>query len=90
MQKHQLQGLLDAEVGEWSRKPYSRLLDELSDVAAYQRDGKEGFHQFEVQMVEREPDYVHVIVSIDDGSFSRSMSPLSRSFIVNRDGHIEK
>ena len=90
MQKHQLKGLLDAEVDEWSRKPYSRLLDELSDVAAYQRDGKVGFHQFEVQMVEREPDYVHVIVSIDDGSFLRSMSPLSRSFIVHRDGHIEK
>jgi predicted SnoaL-like aldol condensation-catalyzing enzyme len=69
MQKHQLQSLLDAEVDEWSQKPYSRLLDELSDVAAYQRDGKVGFHQFEVQMVEREPDYVHVIVSIDDGSF---------------------
>ncbi|HSR54972.1 MAG TPA: hypothetical protein VLN73_01935 [Alphaproteobacteria bacterium] len=89
MDKAALQALLDREVEAWSRKPFAALMEELDDVVAYQRGDGSGFHQFEVQMLEREPDYLHVLVSIDDGSFRRSLSPLSRGFIVHRDGRIE-
>ena len=81
--------MLDAEVDELSRRSYARLVDKLSDILAYERGDGASCHQFEVQMIEHEPDYVHVLVSIDDGSFLRSVSPLSRSFIVYRDGRIE-
>jgi hypothetical protein len=89
MTKSELQRLLDAEVDELSRRSYARLVDDLPDVLAYQRGGGPGYHQFEVQMLEHEPDYVHVLVSIDDGSFWRSVSPITRSFIVHRDGRVE-
>jgi hypothetical protein len=56
---------------------------------AYERGGGASYHQFEVQMIEHQPDYVHVVVSIDDGSFLRSISPMTRSFIVRRDGRVE-
>ena len=81
--------MLDAEVGELSRRSYAELVDDLSDVLAYERGGGASYHQFEVQMIEHEPDYVHVVVSVDDGSFLRSVSPISRCFIVHRDGRIE-
>jgi len=89
MTKSELQKLLDAEVDELSRRSYARLVDDLPDVLAYERGGGASYHQFEVQMIEHQPDYVHVVVSIDDGSFLRSISPMTRSFIVHRDGRVE-
>jgi hypothetical protein len=89
MTKSELQRLLDAEVAALSRRSYARLVDDLPDVLAYERGGGASYHQFEVRMIEHEPDYVHVVVSIDDGSFLRSISPMTRSFIVRRDGRVE-
>jgi hypothetical protein len=89
MTKSELQRLLDAEVDELSRRSYARLVNDLPDVLTYERGGGASYHQFEVQMIVHEPDYVHVIVSIDDGSFLRSISPMTRSFIVHRDGRVE-
>ena len=90
MNKKRLQDLLDAETSIWSHKPFAKLVEELTDVVAYGRGSEADSHQFEVQMIEHEPDYVHVIVSIDDGSFMRSFAPLTRGFIVHRDGRVEK
>ena len=89
MKKAQLQSLLDAEVDAWAKKPYATLIEELPDVVAYERGDGADAHQFEVQMLEHEPDYVHVCISIDDGSFRWSFAPLTRSFIVHRDGRVE-
>jgi len=89
MDKKRLQELLDDETGDWSRKSFAELVEELADVVAYGRGAESDFHQFEVQMVEHEPDYVHVLVSIDDGRFFRSLAPLTRGFIVHRDGRVE-
>jgi hypothetical protein len=89
MTKSELQRLLDAEVDQLSCGSYARLVDDLPDVLAYERGDGASYHQFEVQMIEHQPDYVHVVVSIDDGSFLRSVSPITRSFIVHRDGRVE-
>jgi len=88
--KARVQSLLDAEVEKWSEKSFVQLLEELHDVTAYWRGENDDFHQFEVLLIEHEPDYVHVSISIDDGSFLRSFAPLTRGFIVRRDGRIEK
>ncbi len=90
MDKKRLQGLLDAETDGWSRKSIDSLVEELTDVVSYARGSEADFHQFEVQMIEHEPDYVHVVVSIDDGSFLKSFAPLTRGFIVHRNGRVEK
>ena len=89
MDKKRLQDLLDAETSDWSQKSFASLAEELTDVVAYQRGNEADYHQFEVQMIEHEPDYVHVIVSIDDGSFLKSFAPLTRGFIVHRDGRVD-
>jgi len=88
MKKAQLADLLAAEIETWSRKSYQQLVSELPDVVAYQREEPE-LHQFEVQLLEHTPEYVHVMVSVDDGSFWRSFSPVTRTFVVYRDGRIE-
>ena len=85
----ELEKLLDAEVDELSRRSHSRLAHELSDVLACERGDGASYHQSEAQMIENEPDYVHIVISIDDGSLLRSIAPISRSFIVHRDGRVE-
>jgi hypothetical protein len=90
MDKTVLQSLLDREIEEWSSKSFTKLIEELADVVSYQRGSKSDFHQFEVQMIEQEPEYLHILVSVDDGSFRKFVAPLSRGFIVHRDGRVEK
>jgi hypothetical protein len=41
-------------------------------------------------MIEQEPEYLHILVSVDDGSFRKFVAPLTRGFIVHRDGRVEK
>ena len=89
MDKSRLQGLLDAETKLWAAKSYDLLAQELDDVAAYSRGEGEDFHQFEVQIVEHEETYLHILVSVDDASLRRSFSPLTTGFIVHRDGRVE-
>ena len=90
MEKADLKRLLDAETDHWSAKTYDTLAEELPDIVAYERGDGDAFHQFEVQMIERAPDCLHILLSIDDGCFIRSLAPLTRSFIVYRDGRVEK
>ena len=89
MDKDRLSKLLDAEVRAWAAKPYDTLVAELQDVAAYGRGEGADFHQFEVLLLENEPDYLHVSLAIDDGSLRRSFAPLCRDFILHRDGRVE-
>ena len=90
MEKEDLRKLLDAEVASWAEKPFEQLIAELDDVVAYGRnEGDAAFHQFEIMPLERKDAYIHVSVSIDDGTLWRSFSPLSRDFIVYRDGRVE-
>ena len=88
MKKEQLAELLAAEIDVWSKKSLALIAEELADVAAYGRDDPEQ-HQFEVQLLEHTEEYVHVIISVDDGSFWRSFSPVTRTFLVYRDGRVE-
>ncbi len=89
MNADELKCCSDREVDAWCRKGYSALLKELGDVVAYEScDGPLRF-QVEVQLIEKESDYLHVIVSVDDGGW-RAFKPLSYSFIVHRDGRVER
>ena len=89
MNKEHLRSLLDAEIDAWSRKSFAQLVDVLTDAVTYERGSEADFHQFEVQLLEHEAEYVHVSISIDDGSLLKSIAPLTHSFIVYRDGRVD-
>ncbi len=89
MTRSELQVLLEAEVKVWAAKPYAVLSAELADVVAYGRGEGEAFHQFEVEMLELEPDFARILISVDDGGFRNAMSPPSRDVIVYSDGRVE-
>jgi hypothetical protein len=75
------QKVLDAEVARWSGMPWEQLVTELHEVRAYQVEVESKQYQVEVQLLENAADYVHVAVSVDDGSLPRSIVPLTHSFI---------
>ena len=56
----------------------------------YERGEGSTWHQVEVVLLEHEAEYVHVSLSVDDGSLLKVMLPLSHSFIVYRDGRVDK
>lgn len=89
MKADQLRSCLDREVGTWCQKDYPTLLKELRDEVTYEGNEGQAKYQVEIQLIERESDYLHVMVSVDDGSFWRSCKPLTHSFLVYRDGRVE-
>ena len=90
MKADELKHCLDREVELWCRKDYRTLLKELKDVVAYEGSDVSSKYQVEVQLLESTPEYVHVMVAVDDGTLFRSFKPLSWSFIVHSDGREER
>jgi len=70
---------------KWSAKSCAELLCELSDAQAYQLEFQGEQYTIEVQLLENTDTYVHVGVSVDDGSFPASLRPLSSSFIREKE-----
>ncbi len=73
--------VLDAEVGRWLEKSYEQLLSELPEVTVYEIEFAAKQYQVEVELLENTTEYVHVLVSVDDGSLPASLFPLSHTFI---------
>jgi hypothetical protein len=90
MKADELKHCLDREVDIWCRKDYCTLLKELKDDVAYQSSDVSSKYQVEVQLLESKPEYIHVMVAVDDGTIFRSFKPLSWSFIVHSDGRVER
>jgi hypothetical protein len=86
--QEQWRPVLDAEVKKWSAKSCSELVAELLDVEAYETEFEGALYQVEVQILENTDKYVHVGVSVDDGSALASLRPLGSSFI--REKQVEK
>jgi len=78
--------VLDAEIERWSEKSCEQLITELHEVRCYEVEFESKRYQVEVELLENTKEYVHVILSVDDGSLPWSISPVSRSFIRQRDG----
>jgi hypothetical protein len=73
--------VLDAEVKKWSAKSWAELVADLADEQAYEVEVGGRQYQVEVQLLENTKKYVHVAVSVDDGSVPASFRPLSSSFL---------
>jgi hypothetical protein len=73
--------VLAAEVQRWSALSAEELLAKLDDIQVYEvtLDGKP--HQVEVQLLQDRPEYVQVMVAVDDGSLPQSIVPVTEIFI---------
>ena len=89
MNKDDLKQCLRRERERWSAKSYDGLVAELQSVVAYSVGEGSASYQVEVELLECEAEYVHVLVGIDDGGW-RAFKPLSTDFLVYRDGRVEK
>lgn len=89
MTKDTLAQCLLRERDRWSAKSYEVLIAELRDVVAYSVGEGSSFYQVEVQVLECNGEYVHVLIGVDDGGW-RAFAPLNASFLVYEDGRVEK
>ena len=90
MKKEALQKMLRSEIDRWSLKPY----EELSQLRNSSYDNGRptsdpAYYQTEVQVLSVRPGYVQVSVCVDDGGL-RSFFPMCSSFLVYKDGRVDK
>ena len=85
--------IFEEEYASWTTKSYEDLRVALAGVISgeeccvhYDREGPGGTYQVEVQPVENQPDYLHVLVFVSEPSGWRS---LSNSFIRHADGRLD-
>ena len=72
---------LDAEVRRWSAMSCDALIAALRESQNYEITFESKSYQVEVVLLENTDTYVHVMLSIDDGSLSAFVVPLSDTFI---------
>jgi hypothetical protein len=74
------QQALDTEIQRWSAMPYQELIAALPDIKVYEveRDGEK--YQVEVSLLENTERYLHVAITVDDGSLPASIVPACQSF----------
>ena len=82
--REELQVVLDREVARWSRMSCEELASELREEQTYEIEVESKRYQVEVQLLENTNLYVHVCVSVDDGSLLRSISPSTTGFIKQK------
>lgn len=79
--REQWRPVLDVEAQRWKAKSCDQLVSELVEVHAYEVEFEGKVYQVEVQVLEDTDKYLHVGISVDDGSIPASFHPLSESFI---------
>jgi hypothetical protein len=79
--REQWRPVLEAEVVRWSAKSCEQLTAELTNIQAYEVIFNGKSYQVEVELLENTETYLHVGVSVDDGSIPASLRPISTSFI---------
>ena len=84
--REQWRPVLDAEVKRWSAMSLEELISALLEDQIYEVEFESRKYQIEVQLLEKTPGYVHVSVTVDDGSLPASLVPLTSDFIVQREG----
>jgi hypothetical protein len=75
------QKILDAEVRRWSAMSCEELISRLGDVQCYEVEFESKTYQVEVELLENTEKYIHVMVGVDDGSLPASISPLTETFL---------
>ena len=90
MKRKELGPYLEAEVDKWSAKSYEVLRQELKGGSHEVAEKGTEYHT-EVVLLEDRHDYVHVMVSVSSERAPwNCFHPLSTSFLVYRDGRVDK
>ena len=71
-------------MNRWKAKSSETLVADLAEEQVYRVEFESKQFQIEVQLLENTDQYIHVCVSVDDGSLPASLFPLSSSFIVSK------
>jgi len=80
---------LEQELNKWSARSYESLRSELKGHNYADAEGPE--HHLEVTLLEDGAEYVHVEISVCSPAVPRScIHPLSTSFLVYKDGRVDK
>jgi hypothetical protein len=93
MTKDELRQCLAREVERWCAKNYETLLSELAKAVSYEHGDGPDWYAVDVELLEREPEYVHVMVVVDNRLRRPPLlpyKPLSADFLVYRDGRVDK
>jgi len=90
VKREELQRYLEREIEKWSAKSYETLREELRD-GNYTDCEPEAEYHLEVDLLENRDDYVHISIGVCSEKVRWScFHPLSRSFLVYRDGSVKK
>lgn len=90
MKREDLRPYLQHEIDQWSAKSYQSLRQELKEGPYNKADSEDEYH-VEVDLLENRDDYVHVTVGVCSERVPWScIFPLCRSFLVYRDGRVDK
>ena len=82
MKRKNLKLILDQEVNKYKNKPCSELV-KITNSEIYEITIEQNHCQVEVQVVERNENYLNISIAIDDKSFLCSIFPVTTNFIVN-------
>jgi hypothetical protein len=88
MKKEELKRCLQAEVNAQALKSYDEFLH-TKDTNGYEKGSGKEWYQVTITVLEKTEEYVHVMVSVDDGRW-RAFFPLSHSFLIHKDGRVDK
>lgn len=89
MNNEKLKWILEQEKEKYTGKTYEELIT-LKDPTVYECGIRDDWYQVEVQILEKNEEYVHIAVNVDDGKFPKAFVPFSTSFLVYKDGRIDK
>jgi hypothetical protein len=76
--------VLEAELRKWSALSYLQPMSKLKGDECYEVEFGSQKYQVEVAVLENTEKYVHVGLSVDDGSLPASIRPVSSSFIRSK------
>jgi hypothetical protein len=82
--REEWQKVLDSEVKRWSALSYEQLASELQNLQAYEVEIDSKKNQLEVELLKNTEQYLHLVISVDDGRLPASISPLTHSFICRK------
>jgi hypothetical protein len=76
--------VLQGELSRWTSLSCDDVLAELRTRNVYDVVAESKQYQVEVELLENTSEYLHVVISVDDGSLPASIHPESQSFLCRK------
>ncbi|MGB0064027.1 MAG: hypothetical protein WBP85_06230 [Terracidiphilus sp.] len=73
--------VLDAEIKRWSQLPVDEIIEKLREPHTYKVSVDSKNYQVEAEILENTNHYLHLSVSVDDGTLPWSIFPLTESIV---------